>query len=96
MTIQIKVGDGTREIPKADYYVLSNDTFMSGWGPAKNKTNTLVIPCRDYEEAQAVERYARSRTDQTRVRIVGNKPKLRPGVLYSVVQDREDFSAWYR
>jgi hypothetical protein len=93
-TIQLVHGDGTEQIPTAPYYVLSNDTFMSGWGPAADKINTVVLPCRSYEEAEAVVKYAKSRTDQQRVRIVGNKPQLRHGVLYSVVVNR-NYSAWY-
>lgn len=94
-TIELKFGDGTRQIPAAPYYVLSNDKFMSGWGPATNKVNTVVLPCRSYPEALAVQRYCKERPEQTRVRIVVHKPTLRRGILYSVVLDREDYSAWY-
>jgi len=73
------------ELPSADYYVLSNDTFMSGWGPAEHKTNVCVVPCRDYPTAQRVAEYARSRSDQKRVRIVANKPRPRRNVCYSLV-----------
>ena len=55
-----------------------------------------MLPCRSYDEALAVQRYAKSRSDQSRVRIVSNNPTLRRGVLYSVVQSYEDYSAWYQ
>jgi hypothetical protein len=93
-TILLVHQDGTELIPTAPYYVMSNDTFMSGWGPATDKVNTVVLPCRSYEEAETVAKYAKSRTDQQRVRIVMNKPQLRHGVLYSVVVNRS-YSAWY-
>lgn len=93
--IELRFGDGTKEIPAARFYVLSNDKFMSGWGRAHNMTNTIILPCRSYEEAEAVARYAKSRPEQRRVRIVSNKPTLRRGVLYSVVQKPDDYSLWY-
>ncbi len=96
------------EIPNYPLYVLSNDTFMSGWGPCGDgfvaavegraprdyKTNTIILPCETLEEAEAVARYARSRSDQKRVRIVTNKPKVRSGVVYSLML-REEATAWY-
>ena len=70
-------------IPKAEYYVLSNDSFMSGWGGASGKINTCVVPCETYEEAEAVADYARSRSDQKRIRIVvGVRDKAH--VVYSM------------
>lgn len=44
----------TRDIPKAPYYVLCNDSFMSGWGPARDAINTLIFPCATFEEAEIV------------------------------------------
>ncbi len=83
-----------QEIPAAPCYVLSNDSFMSGWGPAKGKINTLILPCRSFAEAEIVAQNARNRTDQKRVRIVGNKPRIQSHVYYSL-HDRTDYSRWY-
>ena len=70
-------------IPKARCYVLSNDSFMSGWGGAKGKINTCVVPCDSWEQAKAVERYVRTRSDQKRIRIATSvRPK--PHVVYSI------------
>ena len=44
-------------IPKAAWYVLSNDSFMSGWGYAKGKINTCVVPCLSYHQAMIVRDY---------------------------------------
>lgn len=71
-------------IPDAPFYVLSNDTFMSGWGPARGKINTCVVPCSNMKEAMAVEKYVCSRTDQKRIRIIENKPRPKSHVLYSL------------
>jgi len=94
-------------IPDAPWYVLSTDTFMSGWGPATGRTNRLILPCESREEAEDVAAYARSRTDTKDVEIVSEKPYLhRPlyrgsldgvpvGPLWQVM-DPDDSSAWYR
>lgn len=71
-------------IPKAKCYVLSNDSFMSGWGYAKNKINTVVVPCESLEQAKKVEKYVESRSDQKYIRITTNKPRTKQHVLYSL------------
>lgn len=76
-----------KSIPDAPCYVLSNDTFMSDWGPAKGKINTCIVPCNDMSIAMAVETYIETRSDQNRIRIVENKPKTKAHVLYSLVPD---------
>ncbi len=76
-------------IPKAEYYVLSNDSFMSGWGQSRNPINICVVPCDTYEEAERVERYVRTRSEQKRVRIASSvHPKAH--VLYSLVLGWKD------
>ncbi len=82
------------QIPDAPYYVLSNDTFMSGWGHARGHVNTIILPAYSLVEAEVIAQNARSRTDQTRVRIVGNKPRMRRGVAYSLLT-RETADRWY-
>ena len=72
-----------RPIPKAQWYVLSNDNFMSGWGSAKG-VNTCVVPCASLEEAEQVERYVRTRDEQKYVRIV-KTVRAKQGVMYSLV-----------
>lgn len=82
------------DIPNAKYYVLSNDRFMSGWGPARGMINTVVLPCDSWNEARYVRDYADSRGDQKYVRIVCNKPRMKSHVLYSL-HDKSDYSTWY-
>lgn len=75
-----------RNIPKAPYYVLSNDSFMSGWGHAKNMTNTCVVPCQTWDQAVKVSEYAMfQRTDQKYVRITTRIPRTKSHVIYSLV-----------
>jgi len=82
------------DIPDAPYYVLSNDSFMSGWGYAAGMINTVVLPCETWEEARIVERNAKARGDQKYVRIVTQKPRMKAHVLYSL-HTRDDYDAWY-
>ena len=84
-----------KDIPDAPCYVLCNDSFMSGWGQATRMTNTCILPCESWEEAEIVAQNARNRADQKRVRIVGDKPRMRSHILYSLF-NREDASRWYK
>ena len=82
------------EIPAAPFYVVSNDTFMSYWGKADNRINTVILPCESYTEALAVAEYAESRGDQKYIRINSHKPRLNNQThLYSLM--RREHSAWY-
>jgi hypothetical protein len=72
-------------IPDAYCYVLSTDMFMSRWGPAENMANVCVIPCPDDQTAHRVIQYVKSRSEQQYVRVVYNKPKTQPLVLYSLM-----------
>ena len=68
--------------------------FVEGRAPRVHKTNTIILPCETWEEAEAVKKYAEGRSDQQRVRIVINKPRMRPNVVYSLML-REEATAWY-
>ena len=67
------------------YYVCSNDKFMSGWGWAKSRINTCVVPCFSFEEAEKVFDYIETRTDQKYVRIVTTPPRTNDKRLVSLV-----------
>ncbi len=64
-------------IPDAPYYVISVDTFLSGWGKARGMVNVCVVPCATWREAEQVYRYVKGRSDQKSVRIVAHKPRPR-------------------
>lgn len=79
---------GTGRIPEAPYYVVSIDTFMSGWGKAKGQRNVCVVPCAKKEIAEAVLEYVKTRPEQKKPRITETYPPAERGVLYS------DLRAW--
>ncbi len=81
-------------IPTTPYYVLSDDSFMSDWGEAQNRVNTIILPCTDQSEADIVATNARNRDEQRNVRIMDHKPALSSGVIYSLM-DRESAARWY-
>ena len=56
------------------YYVTMTDKFMSGWGPARDKINKLVISCTDYTEALIVQANAQGRDEMIYVNIRHEKP----------------------
>lgn len=82
------------QIPDAPVYVLCNDSFMSGWGQARGRVNTIILPCADTHEASIVMENAAARSDQKRIRMVGAKPRLRPGILYSLLT-KDGADRWY-
>uniref|UniRef100_A0A6M3K9G2 Uncharacterized protein n=1 Tax=viral metagenome TaxID=1070528 RepID=A0A6M3K9G2_9ZZZZ len=89
-----KTVESRKEIPNAPFYVLSNDKFMSGWGAAEGKTNTIILPCDSWQEAEIVADNAKGRSDQKNVRIVINKPRLQSHVVYSLLT-KEGAARWY-
>lgn len=82
------------DIPDAPLYVLANDSFMSGWGHAEGKTNTVVLPCADADEAGRVTAIVADRPEMRQVRTAKNKPRLRSDVVYSLLTP-ENAPAWY-
>jgi len=81
-------------IPTTPYYVLTDDSFMSDWGEAPNRVNTIILPCADHTEADIVATNARNRDEQRNVRILDRKPALSSGVMYSLMT-KEDGGRWY-
>lgn len=75
-------------------YVRMTDKFMSGWGACENKRNVLVIVCDDWRQAEAIRRAALDRSEMQRVAIVGDMPRARRGVLYSV-KTFADMPGWH-
>lgn len=56
------------------YYVSMTDKFMSDWGLAKGRTNKLVIECDTFEQAQQIEKAAKSRSEMIYVNVCSRKP----------------------
>lgn len=87
--------DSARDIPTAPYYVTMTDRFMSGWGPARNRTNKLVFVCDTYAEACKVAAHAEDRSDQKYVSIRSSKPNVtKPGTLWQV-KTKATYPHWY-
>lgn len=68
---------GSCRIPYAPVYVLSNDSFMSGWGLSRGQINVCVVPCADSDELDKVLAYVEKRTDQKYIRTAMRKPQAR-------------------
>lgn len=83
------------EIPNAPFYVITRDTFMSGWGQAKGLSNKLILPCLSIEEAEIVLANAKARGDQSNVTIINRKPRLTGGVLWQVMEKTRSTNRWY-
>jgi len=66
-----------REIGNKAYYVTMTDSFMSGWGKAKGKTNKYVIGCDTHKQANTVAKNAKKRSEMKYVNICLNKPRYK-------------------
>jgi hypothetical protein len=63
------------------FYVTMTDKFMSGWGMAKGKINKLIIECQTIEQAEQIERAAKSRREMRYINIRTTKPYYGGNVL---------------
>jgi len=77
------------------YYVTMTDTFLSGWGQAKNKIAKFVNECETLEEAAIVADNARCRTDQKCVNIVYSKPYYNKDRYHVQYKTKTDMPNWY-
>lgn len=77
------------------FYVTMTDTFMSGWGLAKGKTNKLIFECETLEEAKIVAYNAHNRTDQKRINICGTKPYYDKNRYYPQYITKKEYPSWY-
>lgn len=75
----------TAEIPDSPYgYVLATDRFMSGWGHAEGTDNVCVFPVDSAGQAERVMSALHDRDEMIRVRLVANKPRIRPSWTVSL------------
>lgn len=82
------VVDDQRTTPEKNMtvgFVVANDSFLSGWGPASRRS-IFAVPFRGYEEAKIVEENMRARSEMKYVRVVSKnyRPHLLPGDHLSI------------
>jgi len=79
------------------YYVTMTDSFMSGWGYAKNKINKLVFLCDSYEQAERVFNNAESRNEMKYINICIKYPyHLNNNKYYTQIKTIENSKNWYK
>ena len=78
------------------YWVSMTDNFMSGWGHAKNKINKLVLSCKNFKEAEIVERNARDRSEMKHINICSKKPYYNKTHYYTSYYNNSDAKTWYQ
>lgn len=61
------------------YYVTMTDSFMSGWGRAKDRINKFVVACDNYSQAEEIYEKASKRGEMKYVRIARKMPYYSPG-----------------
>lgn len=75
-------------------WVTMSDTFLSGWGPAKNKVSKLVIECDDVYEAAVVYRNAKRRGEMKYVNIRYTKPYYTNSTVVEYA-DKITYGSWF-
>lgn len=84
-----------KKIENKPWYVVTHDTFLSGWGKASNKSNVLVFGCDSLEEAEVVAENAKNRSDQKNVRINSQKPHFDKQSYFVQYKDKSIYPKWY-
>lgn len=76
-------------------YVTMTDSFMSGWGLARDKTNKLVFVCDNYEEAEIVMSNAENRSDMKYVKLAIHKPRYNEEHNFVQFKTKDDYPNWF-
>jgi len=84
------------EIPKAPYYVIAKDNFMSGWGYAEGKENKLIFPVSSYEEAEIVRDNLENRSEMSKIHIRSTKPIVSQEHILWQLLGKETSPNWYK
>lgn len=75
-------------------YVSMTDTFLSGWGEAKDKINKYIIGCDTIEEALIIKDNALDRGDMKSIKIHKKKPVFDEEKILPSWKDKEDCENW--
>ena len=65
------------------YFVTMTDLFFSGWGGAEGKTNKFIVVCKNWQQAQIIERNAKKRSEMKYINICMKKPRYGTNVVES-------------
>ena len=57
------------------FYVTMLDTFMSGWGMAKDKENIMIVECDSLEDAELIAENAAKRSEMKNIDIWTEMPE---------------------
>lgn len=79
---------------KRNFYVSMTDTFLSGWGNAKDKINKYVIGCDTLSEAEIIKSNASMRSDMKQIVIHQGKPSFDVKKYLVTWRDKEDCLNW--
>jgi hypothetical protein len=88
--------NSSTQVTSQKYYVSMTDSFLSGWGMAKDKTNKLVIECDTWNEAMIVKRNAKDRSEMKYVRLSYNKPKYNQSFYYTQYETKANYEGWFK
>ena len=79
------------------YYVVMTDTFLSGWGGAKDKINKLILICTDKTQSEIVKDNAKNRTDMKHIKSYAEIPPkyLNNTKCLTQIKTITDFPCWY-
>lgn len=85
-----------RELPNHGCFVLSNDSFMSGWRCIGGRINTVILHCDSIDEAKIVANNAANRSDQKHIRTYFyRKPRLNFQTHLYSYHTKDDYGSWY-
>ncbi|WP_300855769.1 hypothetical protein [uncultured Clostridium sp.] len=76
-------------------WVTATDTFLSGWGQARDKINKIVLECDSWEEAQIVMENMRNRSDMKYINYFYERPTYPKNYYMTQYKTKEDMPNWY-
>ena len=71
------------------------DDFMSGWGQALHRVNKLIVECDSWEQAEAIEKHAKTRPEMKYINICITKPTYSSRTLASW-KNYNEMTGWHK
>jgi len=85
-----------KPIEGGNYYVVSTDSFMSGWGRAEGKKNILICVCGDLHEARIVINTIKNRNEMSKPMLFTEPPEFNKELFYIQKVTKDKYPEWYR